>query len=308
MDLSIIIPAYNEKGNVSILYRELKPVVDGITKKHEIIFIDDGSTDSTYQDLLDLKKKDSNVKIIKFRKNFGQTAAMDAGFKNANGNVIVAMDADLQNDPKDIPNLLGKIDEGYEVVSGWRQKRKDSFSKRVISRIANVIRKHFTGETIHDSGCSLKAYRKECFKGLDLYGEMHRFIPALLRWRGFRIGEVKVNHRPRKHGKTKYSISRILKGALDLFVVLFWQKYSTRPIHLFGGLGILSGVAGFIILLYLAIVRLFLGVPIGNRPLLMLGMLLAILGVQLLIFGLVADILIKNYYKDSVPYSIERIE
>ena len=307
MDISIVIPAYNEQDNVILLYREIKKAVDRITRDYEIIYIDDGSSDLTFKNLLKLSKEDSKVRIIKFRKNFGQTAAMDAGFKAAKGNIIVAMDADLQNDPADIPKLLEKINEGYDVVSGWRYKRKDPLSKKLISLLANFLRKRLTGEAIHDSGCSLKAYRKECFEGLNLYGEMHRFIPALLKWKGFRISEVKVNHRPRKHGKTKYSLSRVMRGSLDLVVVLFWQKYSTRPIHLFGGLGLLTSFLGFVLLAYLAVMRLFYNTAIGNRPLLLLSILLVILGVQFIIFGLIADVLVKIYYKDSTNYSIEKI-
>ncbi|MCX8147505.1 MAG: glycosyltransferase family 2 protein [Candidatus Woesearchaeota archaeon] len=307
MDISIVIPAYNEEKNISPLYNELKPIVNRISEKHEIIFIDDGSTDKTFDELMKIKKRDPKVKIIKFRKNFGQTAALDAGFKNAQGKVIIAMDADLQNDPADIPMLLEKMKEGYDVVSGWRHKRKDSISKKLFSRIANICRRMLTGENIHDSGCTLKAYKKECFENLDLYGEMHRYIPALLMWKGFKIGELKVNHRQRKFGKTKYSITRIIKGALDLLVVLFWQKYSTRPIHLFGGLGLLIGFTGFIIAFMMTIQRLFLNVSIGNRPLLLLAILLMIVGILFILFGLIADILVKIYYKEHSNYNIKEV-
>lgn len=307
MDISIVIPTYNEEDNVLPLYKEIKAAMDGLKKEYEIIYVDDGSTDRTFSNLEKLNSKDRKVRIIKFRKNFGQTAAMDAGFKAAKGKIIIAMDADLQNDPADIPALLKKMDEGYDVVSGWRYKRNDSISKKFISLIANALRKMLTGEKIHDSGCSLKVYKKECFDNLNLYGEMHRFIPALLMWKGFKVGEVKVNHRPRKHGKTKYTISRVVKGALDMLVVLFWQRYSTRPIHLFGGLGLLTGLIGFLVALYLAIIRLFYNVSIANRPLLLLSVLLMVLGVQFIIFGIVADILIKTYYKDSTNYGIEFI-
>ena len=307
MDISIVIPTYNEEENVILLYKEIKAAMDGLKKEYEIIYVDDGSIDGTFSNLEKLNSKDHKVRIIKFRKNFGQTAAMDAGFKAAKGKIIIAMDADLQNDPADIPVLLRKMDEGYDVVSGWRYRRNDPVSKKFISVIANAMRKTLTGEKIHDSGCSLKAYRKECFDDLNLYGEMHRFIPALLMWKGFKVGEVKVNHRPRKHGKTKYTLSRVVKGALDMLVVLFWQKYSTRPIHLFGGLGLISGLLGFIIAVYLTIMKIFYGMSLSNRPLLILSVLLMILGVQLVMFGFLADILIKVYYKDSKNYSIEKV-
>ncbi|MFH1324022.1 MAG: glycosyltransferase family 2 protein [Nanoarchaeota archaeon] len=308
-ELSIVIPTYNEEGNISILYSEIKGILDPLKKEYEIIFIDDGSADNTFRILKSLHEKDRKIKIIRFRKNFGQTAALDAGFKSSKGNIVIVMDSDLQNDPKDIPNLLEKINEGYDVVSGWRFKRKDPLSKRLFSRIANSLRKAITKEKIHDSGCSLKAYKKECLNGLSLYGEMHRFIPAILSWKGFKIGEVKVNHRKRKYGKTKYGIKRLVKGFLDLMVLKFWMQYSARPIHLFGGMGILSSITGLVIGIYLTIAKIFYGVPLSNRPLLLLSMLLLILGVLLLVFGVLADIMIKLYYKDNQVYSIkEKIE
>lgn len=306
MDISIVIPAYNEEKNVEILYKKIKTVLDRLNKKYEIIYIDDGSTDDTFNVLKNIHLQDKNVKIISFRRNYGQSAAFDAGFKAANGDITIAMDADLQNDPEDIPLLLAKMDDGYDVVSGWRFGRRDPFLKKVSSKFANAIRRLISREKIHDSGCSLKAYRKKCFKDLDLYGEMHRFIPTLLLWKGFKVGEVKVRHYPRKHGKTKYGIWRILKGFLDLLVVMFWQKYSARPIHLFGGFGLLFGTIGFLVGLYLIIMKIIYGVLLSNRPLLLLSMLLMILGVQLVIFGILADILIKIYYKGRKNYGIKK--
>jgi glycosyltransferase involved in cell wall biosynthesis len=309
MEISIVIPVYNEEKNIVPLYKEVKPILNSLNKDYEIIFVDDGSKDKTLEELKKIHEKDKSIKIIKFRKNFGQTAALDAGFKHASGKIIVAMDADLQNDPNDIPKLLEKINQRYDVVSGWRKKRRDSLIKHLISRAANVLRFLIINDKIHDSGCTLKAYKKECFKDLDLYGEMHRFIPALLRWKGFKITEVVVNHRKRKFGKTKYSITRVLKGFLDMLVVKFWMQYSTRPVHLFGGLGIVSGFLGFVIALYLTILKLFYNIPIGNRPLLFLSGLLIIIGVQFVIFGFLADIMIKIYYsKEKIkPYNIEKI-
>jgi len=309
MDLSIVIPAYNEEKNIEPLYNELKEVLHSLNKEYEIIFIDDGSSDATFENIRKLHDKDKKVKIIKLRRNFGQTSAMDAGFKAASGKIIIAMDADLQNDPKDIPKLLNKINESYDVVCGWRKKRKDPLTKHITSRIANILRRLIINDKIHDSGCTLKAYKKECFEDLDLYGEMHRFIPALLKWKGFKITEIIVNHRARKFGKTKYSITRVLKGFLDMLVVKFWMQYSARPVHLFGGLGILFGFVGFVIALYLTILKLFYNIPIGNRPLLFLAGLLIIIGVQFVIFGFLADIMIKIYYsKEKIkPYKIEKI-
>lgn len=301
-DLSIVIPAYNEEKNIIPLYKEITGVLKKLNRDYEIIFVDDGSKDRTFTLIESVTKKDKKVKVIKFRKNFGQTAALDAGFKNSKGKIIIAMDADLQNDPNDIPRLLNKIAEGYDVVSGWRYKRKDGFFKNSFSRIAHLLRALITKEKIHDSGCTLKAYKKECFKDLDLYGEMHRFIPSILSWKGFKIGEIKVNHRKRKYGKTKYGLMRLIKGLLDLIVLKFWMQYSARPIHLFGGAGILSLLLGFLIGTYLIIVRTIYKTPLYNRPLLLLVILLIVLGIQLFALGLLADIMVKNYYKKGGKY------
>ena len=309
MDISIVIPVYNEGMNVNELYSRLKPVLKQLKKSHEIIFIDDGSTDNTYLDLEKLHNKDKVVKIIKFRKNFGQTAAWDAGFKHSQGNFILTMDGDLQNDPDDIPKLINKLKEGYDVVSGWRYKRQDSVSKKLFSIFSRQLRKIIIDDKVNDSGCSLKIYKKECFKDLDLHGEMHRYIIEILALRGFKIGEVKVNHLPRKKGKTKYSIIRLPKGFLDLIVIAFWQKYSSRPIHLFGGMGILMSLLGVVTGIYLVYVKFAQGISIANRPLLLLAVLLVVLGIQFIIFGLIADILIKMYYSGNKKnYYIEKIK
>lgn len=308
MDISVIVPCYNEEKNIEHLHMKIAESLRSIKKSHEIIFIDDGSSDSTLRELEKAKKKDKNVKIVKFRRNFGQTASWDAGFHIAQGNVVITMDADLQNDPKDIQSLLKKLDEGYDVVSGWRADRKDPFTKRMFSIFSRFLRRKLIGDKVHDSGCSLKAYRKEALSGLRLHGEMHRYIAELLALKGFKIGEVKVNHNPRKYGKTKYNLVRLPKGFLDLIVVAFWQKYSARPIHLFGGLGIIFNLLGFLSGSYLLIRKFFFGDSISNRPLLLLSALLVIVGLQFLLFGLIADILIKIYYsEDRTYYSIERI-
>jgi len=295
MDLSIVIPVYNEENNVKILHQKIVDVCNRLGKSYEIIFVDDGSQDKTLENL----KRLNNLKIICLRKNCGQTAAMDAGFKEAKGSVIITMDGDLQNDPEDIPKLLDKLDEGYDVVSGWRFERKDPFMKRFISRGANFLRKFFVSDGIHDSGCSLKAYRKECFESVDLYGVMHRFIPAILKWKGFKIAEVKVSHHPRHHGKTKYGWRRIVKGFVDMISVWFWRKYSNRPLHLFGGAGLLLSGLGFVVGVYLFIARLFFGMSLQNRiwPLVSVFMVLA--GIQLFVSGILADIAVKNYYSKS---------
>ena len=304
MDLSIVIPVYNEEKNVALLHQSIRNTLDKTDFKYEIIFVDDGSTDNTFNILNNLKK----VKIIKFRKNFGQTAAMMAGFENSNGKVIVSLDGDLQNDPSDIPKLLDKLNEGYDVVSGWRYNRQDSFGKKTFSKIANSFRQLLVKDPIHDSGCSLRAYKKECFSDLQLHGEMHRYIPAILAWKGFKLDEVKVNHLPRKFGKTKYNMWRVLKGFMDLINVWFWRKYSNRPLHIFGGFGIILTLFGFVLGLSLLIARQFYGLSLGQSQLPLLAVLMVVIGVQFFISGLMADISIKNYYSNGRrTYSIEKI-
>jgi len=305
MDLSVIIAAYNEEENISRLYSKLKPVIKN--KKHEIIFIDDGSTDNTYKEMKKLAI-DNSVKIIKFRKNFGQTAAWKAGIDNAKGSLVITMDADLQNDPKDIPKLINKLKKGYDVVSGWRYKRKDNFSKKLFSLFSRFLRKKIIKDPIHDSGCSLKIYRRECLEDLELQGEMHRYIAEILHLKGYKVGEIKVNHLPRTRGKTKYNFKRLLKGFLDLLVVAFWQRYSSRPIHLFGIWGLIMSFSGGVIGIYMLYLKYIYKISIANRPLLLLSVLLVILGIQFIIFGLIADILIRIYYSgDKKNYSIEKI-
>ena len=306
MDLSIVIPVYNEAENIAPLHERNTAALAKLGK-YELIFIDDGSTDGTWSAITACAAKDAHVRGVKFRRNFGQTAAMNAGFKAAKGNIIIAMDGDLQNDPADIPRLLTEMRKGHDVVSGWRYPRRDPLMKRFFSRGADKLRRSLTGEKIHDSGCSLKAYKRECFDHLELYGEMHRFIPALLLWKGFKIGEIKVTHHPRIHGKSKYNLFRLVKGFLDLLVVKFWMQYSARPIHLFGGVGLTLFGMGSLGALWLSYQRLFLRIPLSTRPLLLLSVLLIILGVQFIIFGLITDILIKIYFREgNRPYSVER--
>ena len=304
-ELSVVIPAYNEQDNIQPLTQELIGVLNSYGKPYEIIFIDDGSTDATAEKIALLHEKNRNIRLIQFRKNFGQTAALDAGFKNANGKIIIPMDSDMQNDPADIPRLLSGLNNSDAVV-GWRKDRKDALPKRLFSRLANAMRKALTGERIHDSGCTLKAIRKEAVEELDLYGEMHRFIPALLMWKGFKVTEAVVRHRPRHSGKTKYNFKRLLKGFLDLLVVKFWMQYSTRPIHLFGGLGMFFSLLGVIMGLHLTFLKIFRGEQLANRPMLLLAVLLVVLGTQFVLFGFIADILIKTHYKGKPPYSIKR--
>lgn len=303
--LSIVVPLYNEEGNVTQLHEKIKEACQTLGKSFEIIFIDDGSNDATVKEAESL----SPLKLIKFRKNFGQTAAFDAGIKAAQGEIIVTMDGDLQNDPNDIRLLLEEMENGYDVVSGWRWKRKDPLSKKIFSRTANLLRKFLIHDNIHDSGCSLKAYKKECFHDVDLFGEMHRFIPAILQLQGYRVGEVRVSHYPRLHGKTKYNWKRGIKGFVDMISVWFWRKYANRPLHLFGASGIMLSIFGSAILFWMAIEKIFLGAELSQRIWPLMGVFFIMVGIQLFVFGLLADIMVKNYYKNrnSMNYSIKEI-
>jgi glycosyltransferase involved in cell wall biosynthesis len=309
MDVSIVIPAFNEAKNILPLYKELKAVLDKTKKSYEIIFINDGSTDSTFAEIKKVHAKDKKVKCIIFRKNFGQTAAMDAGFKKAQGDVIIAMDADMQNDSKDIPRLLAKIKEGYDIVSGWRKKRQDSFGKHAASRIRAWLAKKLLHTELNDFGCTLKAYRKECVKDLDLYGEMHRYIPAIMATKGFKITEIEVNHRSRKYGKTKYGFRRILKGSLDLAYLKFWSDYSAKPLHFFGSFGISLSLLGIFVALLKIYDLLANQISLTVGPLLLLSVLLFITGIQFILFGFLSEIQVRTYFstKKEPNYSIKEV-
>ena len=311
MNLSVVIPVYNEAENLPLLHDELVLVLKDLSISYEIIYIDDGSEDKSFEVLDQIYQKyDEHVHVIRFRKNFGQTAAISAGFDYAKGDIIVTMDADLQNDPRDIPLLLKKIDEGYDLVNGWRYDRKDTFiNRRLPSIIANKTISYATNVKLHDYGCTLKAFKKDVVKNIRLYGEMHRFIPAIASYYGVSIAEVKVNHRPRRYGKTKYGISRTVKVILDLITVKFLLSYSTRPIQIFGLLGIYSGVIGFGIALYLTVMRQFYGVPMGNRPVLLLAILLLFMGLQFISIGLIAELQSRTYHEAQQKkiYSIKNI-
>lgn len=303
--LSVIVPLYNEEGNVKELHRKIIEACRKLGKSFEVIFVDDGSKDATIKDCECL----TPLKLIKFRKNFGQTAAFDAGIKNASGEIIVTLDGDLQNDPEDIKLLLAEMEKGYDVVSGWRWQRRDSLGKKVFSRGANFLRKIFINDNIHDSGCSLKAYKRECFEDVDLMGEMHRFIPAILELQGYKVGEVKVSHHPRVHGKTKYNWRRGIKGFVDMISIWFWRKYANRPIHLFGGGGIILSLFGLAVLIWMAVMKIFFNQSLSEKIWPLIGVFLIMVGIQLFVSGLLADILIKNYYKNRnrMNYSIKEI-
>ncbi|MFZ5906311.1 MAG: glycosyltransferase family 2 protein [Nitrospirota bacterium] len=299
MTLSVVIPVYNEEENVRMLHEKLKDALDPLNTEYEIIMVDDGSSDRTLSLLEEIQRQDTNVMVLSLRRNFGQTAAFAAGFDFARGDVVVTMDGDLQNDPADIPKLLDLIRDN-DLVSGWRKKRKDPFlSRRLPSILANWLISNVTGVKLHDYGCSLKAYRREVIKNLKLYGEMHRFIPAVASWYGVRIAEVETTHHPRLHGKSKYGISRTVKVVLDLITVKFLQSFSTKPIQFFGPVGVLSGFLGFLILLYLTLDKILFSHDIGGRPLLLLGALLIIVGIQLIGMGLLGEMLVRVYHESQ---------
>jgi len=306
MSISIVVPIYNEEENVEHLHNEIKAVCEDKNYDYEIIFIDDGSTDNTEEVVTRLYP----LKYIQLRKNFGQTAAMDAGIKAAKNDYIITMDGDRQNDPTDIPKLILFLEENnLDVVSGWRKNRKDTFFKKFASRGANVLRGIIVKDNIHDSGCSLKIYRRECFENMNLYGEMHRFIPALLRIKGFTVGEIVVNHRPRVAGKTKYNWRRTFKGFTDMVSVWFWHKYSVRPMHLLGSVGIISLLFGAIFGVW-SIILYALGRSLTDNFHPMLSIAFLITGMLLFVFGLMSDMLTKIYYgsKIDMPYSIKTVK
>jgi len=298
MELSIIIPIFNEEQNIRPLHAQLKEVVEGLGLSYEIIAVDDGSSDRSFAILKELHEHDKHLKVLRFRRNFGQTAAFAAGFDYSKGEVVITMDADLQNDPLDIPLLLNKVKEGYDIVSGWRVARQDPFlSRRLPSMLANWLISQVTGVHLHDYGCSLKAYRREVVKGVHLYGELHRFIPALGSWMGVSVAEVPVRHHPRRFGTSKYGVSRTIPVILDLLTVRFLLSYSTRPIRIFGGLGLLASAIGFTLGVYLTFVKMVMGKDIGNRPLLLLAVLLILVGVQLVGMGLLGELVVRAYYE-----------
>ena len=304
--LSIVIPLLDEEESISELYAQILAATNPLKKPIEMIFVDDGSTDGSFSVLEDLHKKDPRVKVIRFRRNFGKSAALSVGFHEAKGDFIITMDADLQDDPAEIPSLLDMLAQGYDLVSGWKQKRHDPLSKTIPSRLANSVTAMMTGIPIHDMNCGLKAYRKEVVKGIIVYGELHRYIPALAHWAGFRVGEKVVNHHPRKYGHTKFGVGRFARGFLDLLTVLFTTRYIRRPLHLFGVWGIISAIIGVAIDGYLS-VEWFLGrTSLSNRPLFMVGFLFIIIGVQFVSFGLLGE-MINRQQQDETTYSIREI-
>ncbi|HEY64901.1 MAG TPA: glycosyltransferase family 2 protein [Caldilineae bacterium] len=302
-EISVVIPLYNEVENIPELYRQLTGVLEGMGRPYEIIIADDGSTDGSFEVLAEIHKRDPRVKVIRFRRNYGQTAGFAAGFERARGEWIVTMDADLQNDPADIPKLIAKAEEGYDVVSGWRVRRRDALlTRKIPSRVANWLIARVTGVHLHDYGCSLKVYHRDVVKNIRLYGELHRFVPAVASSVGITVAEVPVNHRARERGQSKYAglrktISRTIKVFLDLLTVRFLLSYSTRPIHIFGTMGLVFSGVGVLLGLYLTYEKLALGHDIGTRPLLLLSVLLVILGMQMISMGLLGEVMVRTYFE-----------
>jgi glycosyltransferase involved in cell wall biosynthesis len=297
--LSVVIPVFNEAKNLEPLFGRLIGTLDGLDCHYEIIVVDDGSTDGSLTILRRLHEENSQVKVVRFRRNFGQTAAFAAGFDHARGEIVVTIDADLQNDPADIPRLLDKMAEGYDVVSGWRQDRQDRFLDRKLpSMIANWLISVVTGVHLHDYGCSLKAYHRDVVKNVHLYGELHRFIPALASWMGVSVAELPVAHHPRRFGKSKYGLSRTVRVLLDLLTVRFMLSYSARPMQLFGGVGLLSFGLGVLSGLYLSAQKVIYGYRYQiDRPLLLLSVLLMIVGVQMVSMGLLGELVVRTYHE-----------
>jgi len=300
LDISVVVPVYNEEGNIERLHRELTEALEDIGRDYEVIAVNDGSSDDTYSKLNAVQAKDSRWHVIHFRRNFGQTAAMSAGFDAARGEIVVTIDADLQNDPKDIQKIIDKFEEGYDIVSGWRQDRKEPFFvRRLPSMTANRIISNSTGVKLHDYGCTLKAYHFDVAKGVKLYGELHRFIPALASQMGVRVTEVPVNDRAREWGSSKYGFSRTFKVMLDLIAVTFLLSYFNRPLYVFGATGFIMGAIGILGGLYLTVFKLLTENKIGDRPLLQLSVLMIVLGVQFVSTGIVADMIMRTYHESQ---------
>lgn len=300
MDISIVVPIYNEEENIPLLYAEIKEVMDSTDYQYELICVDDGSSDRSVAVLEQLSSEDDRLVVIELRRNFGQTAAMSAGFDHARGDIIVTMDGDLQNDPHDIPAMVEKLNSGYDVVTGWRHDRKDPFiSRKLPSLLANKLISWITGVGLHDYGCTLKAFRREVTENIRLYGEMHRFIPAIASGMGISFTEVKVNHRARRFGTSKYGISRTIRVVLDLLTVKFMLSYATRPLHVFGTVGVVSSFIGFATVFVMLVQRQFFDMPMGDRPLLLLAVLLIFIGIQFVTSGLLAELIVRTYHESQ---------
>jgi glycosyltransferase involved in cell wall biosynthesis len=304
--LSVVVPVRNEERSVELLYDEIQAALDPLEREWEAVFVDDGSTDGSFAALTRLHARAANVRIVRLRRNFGKAAALAAGFRQSRGEVIATLDADGQDDPAEIPRLLAKLDEGFDLVSGWKTKRRDPWRRRLLSRVFNAVTGRISGVRLHDMNSGLKAYRAEVVRGMPLYGELHRFIPVLAHYRGFRIAELPVNHRAREYGRSRYGLERYLRGFFDLITVTFMGRYRHRPLHLFGGLGLALGSVGFVICLYLTVLW-FAGHAIGHRPLLTLGVLLVVVGMQFLSLGLIGEMITTHHEERTVERAPEEL-
>jgi dolichol-phosphate mannosyltransferase len=303
--ISVVVPVHDEERSVALLQDELAAALEPLDEPWETVFVDDGSTDGTFAALTRLHAAHDCVRVVRLRRNFGKAAALQAGFEQARGDVIVTIDGDLQDDPAEIPRLLAKLDEGFDLVSGWKAKRRDPLTRRLPSRLFNAVTGRVSGLRLHDFNCGLKAYRVEVVRDQRLYGELHRFIPVLAHYRGYRVAELPVNHRPREHGRSRYGVERYVRGFLDLLTVTFMGRYRHRPLHLFGGLGLLLGAVGTAVLVYLTVLKAT-GEAIGHRPLLTLGVLLVVVGVQLVSLGLVSELVASHHEERSGARAAER--
>ncbi len=304
MDVSIVIPLLNEADSLKELTTQIYKQLQSINKKFEIVYIDDGSTDDSFEVLKSLQTEFQEIHIIQFNRNFGKSAALSEGFKSASGEIVITMDADLQDDPAEIPKLIAKIDSGFDLVSGWKKKRNDPISKTIPSKFFNFFTRQLTGIKIHDFNCGLKAYRRDVIKAIPVYGELHRYLPVLAHWMGFKVGELVVTHHARKHGYSKFGIKRFFNGFFDLVTVLFITRLKKKPLHLFGFMGLGSSIIGFVLLAFLSVLW-FQGQSIGQRPLFFLGVLLIIVGVQFFSIGLIGEMLINTQDSKSINYTIK---
>ena len=292
--ISVVVPVHDEERSIALLFEELQAALEPLGRAWEVIYVDDGSTDGSFAALTRLHAQHDEVGVVRLRRNFGKAAALMAGFTQAQGELVVTIDGDLQDDPAEIPPMLAKLEEGFDLVSGWKTRRQDPWTRRLLSKVFNFTARRMSGLRLHDMNCGLKAYRAEIFREVRLYGELHRFIPVLAHYRGYRIAELPVNHRPRSHGRSRYGIERYLRGFFDLLSVSFLGKYGHRPLHLFGGLGLFLGLSGTGVLIYLTGVKIA-GGAIGKRPLLILGVLLVVVGIQLFSLGLLSEMIISHH-------------
>ncbi len=297
--ISVVVPVHNEERSIALLHEELQAALDPLGQDWEAVYVDDGSTDESFSALTRLHAREDNVRVVRLRRNFGKAAALAAGFAQASGELVVTIDGDLQDDPSEIPRLLAKLEEGFDLVSGWKTRRRDPLTRRIPSKLFNWVAGGMSGLRLHDMNCGLKAYRAEVVRSLVLYGELHRFIPVLAHEQGYRVAELPVNHRPREHGRSRYGLERYLRGFLDLLTVSFMGRYRHRPLHLFGGLGLLLGGLGVAILAYLTVVKLT-GHAIGQRPLLTLGVLLVVVGMQFFTLGLISEMITSHHEERAV--------